>query len=399
MRRRLSPYERFVWAAGEALPFNIAAIARVHGRADPDRIRESLAAARRRHPLLGVRVTDSGRWRAWLTTDGVPDPQLRVVKATDPDSWARVVEEELQRSFDTAVGPLTRFVVVDAGESFDLISVYHHLVGDAHSAGTVIHDVLRGPADVPSAPAFAPPADTLLTHARPELSDLRKLARSVSGPTRRPHRSGRLTFTTWSLDSDETTALLARCRTERTTLQAALCTAFARALPHSARIAVAADLRRILAPAARTAVGLYATSFIETVNGADPRDFWALARDVRTDIHHRLVPEELSPLVRAYRLLPFIPSQTIGSLLHRSESQGARFDVSISNARLPIPTDYGPLRVSALYGAAHTSLSGAPLVFVAGFDGRLFLSVTSTGATSSKDLCERSMSHLTVACS
>ncbi|MFF4427209.1 condensation domain-containing protein [Streptomyces sp. NPDC001549] len=398
-RRRLSAYERFVWAAGQALPLNIAAVARIHGRADPGRLREALAAARRRHPLLAVRVAGSGRWRAWLTTEEVADPRLRLVRATAPDSWARVVEEELQRPFDTAAGPLARFVLVDAADSFDLISVYHHLAADASSAAIVIHDILRGSAEAPSEPVLPPPADALLPRPRPELSDLRKLARSLSGPTRRHHHGGGpLTFTTWSLDEDETSTILARCRTEDTTLQAALCTAFARAFARArpVHIAVAADLRRILAPAARSAVGLYATGFLQPIDTTTP-DFWTQARDVKTDIHRRLTPNELGPLVRAYRLLPFIPHQAIGSLLHRSETQGARFDVSISNARLPIPTDYGPLRLTALYGAAHTSLSGAPLVLVVGIDGRLCLSVTSTDATGSQHLYKRAMSHLAAA--
>ncbi|MEU5703906.1 condensation domain-containing protein [Streptomyces aurantiacus] len=395
--RRLCAYERFVWAAGRTLPFNVAVIAQLHGRAEPRRLRAALAAVRRRHPLLAVRVAGPGRWRAWLTTENVADLELRLVKATAPDSWARVVEEELQRPFDTAAGPLARFVLVDAGDSFGLISVYHHLVADASSAAIVIHDILRGPAEDPSEPAvLPPPADALLPHPRPRLSDLRKLARSLSGATRRHHHSGPLTFTTWSLDEDETSTLLARCRTEGTTLQAALCTAFARAFARPVHIAVAADLRRILASAARSAVGLYAVGFLQPI-GTATCDFWTQARDVKADIHRRLTPDELAPLVRAHRLLSFIPHQAMASLLHRSESQGARFDVSISNARLPIPTGYGPLRLTALYGAAHTSLSGAPLVIALGIDGRLCLSITSTDATGSQALYERAMSHLTAA--
>lgn len=50
MRRRLSPYERVIWAAGERLPVNIAAVARVEGRTTPERVRAAVAAVRRRHP-------------------------------------------------------------------------------------------------------------------------------------------------------------------------------------------------------------------------------------------------------------------------------------------------------------------------------------------------------------
>lgn len=395
MRRRLSPYERAVWAAGEVLPVNFAAIARVHGRADPDGIRAALTAARRRHPLLGVRVADIGRWRAWLTTEAVPDPPLRVVNTTAPDAWARVVEEELPRRFDTTTGPLTRFVLLDAGDTFDLIAVCHHLVCDGISAGIVIDDILRGPAHDLPRPRPVPAADDLLPRPRPTLSDLRKLVRALGRSTHPARHTGPLAYTTWSLSADETTAILARCRAEGATLQAALCAAFARAFPHPADISVPVDLRRILAPAARNAVGLYATSIVRPVDGTAPDGFWTLARQVRADLHHRLGADELRPLVRAFRALRFLPHKTMGSLIRGSEAQGARFDVSLSNANLSHHRpDYGPLRLSAIYGAAHTSLAGAPLVIVVGYDGQLFLSVTSGDETGSKRLCERAMSQL-----
>ncbi|WP_411128181.1 condensation domain-containing protein [Streptomyces sp. x-19] len=394
MRRRLSPYERAVWAAGEVLPVNFTAIARVEGHVDPDDIRASLTSTRRRHPLLGVRVADAGRWRAWLTTEAVPDPQLRVVNTTAPDAWARVVEEELPRRFDTATGPLARFVLVDAGDTFDLIAVCHHLVCDGISASIVIDDILRGSAHEVPRPRPVPAVDDLVPRPRPELSDLRKLARALGGSTRPVRHTGPLACTTWLLSAEETTAILTRCRAEGATLQAALCAAFARAFPHPADISVPVDLRRILAPAAQNAVGLYATSIVRPVDGTAPVGFWTLARHVRADLQHHVGPDELSPLVRAFRVLRFLPHKTMGSLIRGSEAHGARFDVSISNANLPNRPDYGPLRLSAIYGAAHTSLSGAPLVIVVGYDGQLFLSVTSGDETGSKQLCERAMSQL-----
>lgn len=397
MRRQLSPYERLVWAAGHVLPVNIAVIARVEGLADPARIRAALTAARGRHPLLGVRIADPGRWRAWLTTESVPDPDLRIVETTAPDAWARVVEEELPRRFDTATGPLARFVLVDAGDTFDLIAVCHHLICDGTSAGILIDDILRGPThDVPP-PRSAPAADDLLPRPRPELSDLRKLARALGGSTRPTRHTGSLAFTTWSLSAEETTAILTRCRAEGTTLQAALCTAFARTFSHPTDIAVPVDLRRILAPAAHHAVGLYATSIVRPVDATATADFWALARQVGADLRHHVAPDELGPIVRAFRILRFLPHKTMGSLLRGSEARGARFDVSISNTRLPHRPDYGPLRLSAVYGAAHTSLTGAPLVIAVGYDGQLFLSVTSGDEIGSTQRCERAMSHLAAA--
>ncbi|MFF4403143.1 hypothetical protein ACFY2W_26480 [Streptomyces sp. NPDC001262] len=399
MRRRLSPYERVIWAAGEVLPANVAAVARVYGRAVPDRLSGALAAARLRHPLLGARIACRGRRHALLTTDGVPGPPLRVVGADGRDTWARVVEEELQRRFDTATGPLARFVLVDDGDAFDLVCVFHQLVADALSACVVVRDVLHrlaGPAPDPApAAALPPPADGLLPVGRARLADLVPFARTLGGDGARPPQpAGPLSCATWTLCASEVTALRSRCRTERATLQSALCLAFARALPHPARIAVGADLRRVLVPPPGEAVGLYAANFLLSVDGTTHRDFWSLARDIRAAVRHRVHADELASLVRTFGLLAPLPRRAIGSVLRRSEAQGARFDVFLGSARVPIPLDYGPLRLSALYGAAHTSLSGAPIVLAAGVGGRLYLSVTSTDPDGSAKLCERAMAHL-----
>ncbi|MEV4927874.1 condensation domain-containing protein [Streptomyces roseoverticillatus] len=403
VRRPLSPYERAVWAAGEALPANVAAAAHVEGATTPGRLRDAVAAVRARHPLLGSRVERGGPWRAWFTTRGVPETPLRVEYPVAGRTVARVLEEELQRPFSTADGPLARFVIVDGGDSFDLIAAFHHLVADGHSAAVVFRDILRylaAPGAVAPAVA-APPADGLLPGPRVRPADLVKLSRSL----RLPRQAGApalpsgpatdLTCRTWTLDEAETTALLDRCRAERTTVHAALCTAFARARRASgpARVAVAADLRRILAPVPEESVGLYAASFLLSVPPGRPHDdLWDGARELRERLHRRLRPEELRPLVAGFRLMP-LPDGLITRLLRRSENKGARFDVSLSNFLTSIPDAYGDLRLTALHGAAHTSLSGAPLVILIGFGGRLFFTVTSTDPDAA-GLCERAMAHL-----
>ncbi|MGK5547607.1 condensation domain-containing protein [Streptomyces sp. URMC 127] len=406
VRRRLSPYERAVWAAGEALPATVAVAVHVEGTTTPGRLRDAVAAVRARHPLLGARVERSGPWHAWFTTQGVPETPLRVVYPLAGRTVARVLEEELQRPFSTADGPLARFALVDGGDSFDLVVAFHHLVVDGHSAALVVRDVLRhlaAPGTRPPAVA-APPADGLLPGPRVSPSDLVKLSRSLhlpaqaGAPARRTGPATPLTCRTWTLDAVETTALLDRCRAERTTVHAALCTAFARArrAPGPARIAVAADLRRILVPAPRESVGLYAASFLLPVAPGRPHDgLWDAARELRERLHRRLRPEELRPLVTGFRLLP-LPHAMITGLLRRSERKGARFDVSLSNFLTSIPGTYGDLRLTTFHGAAHTTLSGAPLVVLIGFGGRLFLSVTSTDPDAA-GLCERALDQLRAA--
>ena len=405
--RRLSPTERLLWAVGEVLPVNVALTGRIRGRTTPGLLREALSATGARHPLLAVRVAASGPWGAWFTADGVPAPELRFVRASDPQSWTAVVEEELRRPFDTTTGPLARFVVVESGDSFDLVGIYHHLVADGLSVSFVLRDLLRALADptgaaTPAPPVVAVPVDDLLPARRADPLDLLTVARMLRGAGRPPRPSGQLAYTAWSMDTAETSSVLTRCRAEAATLQGLLCAAFARAHadlghPSPVGIAVAADLRRILAAPASETLGLYATSFPIAVDSPGPHDLWTVARRATTDIRDRLRPEQLLPLARVSRLLRFLPRRTLSALLRRSELKRTLFDVSLSNGRVPIPVDYGRLRLESLYWAAHTSVSGAPLITIAGFDGRLFLSVTSTDGPHAAELCARAMSHLRAA--
>lgn len=390
---------------GEVLPVNGAITGRIRGRTTPGQLREALSATRARHPLLTVRVAASGPWGARFTTDRVPAPELRFVRAGD-QSWTAIVEEELRRPFDTATGPLARFVVVESGGFFDLVGIYHHLVADGMSVSFVLRDLLRALADPTGAATPAPPVtvpvDDLLPGRRADPLDLLRVARMLHGAGRPPRPSGQLAYATWSMDADETSSVLMRCRSEGATLQGLLCAAFAQAHadlghPSPVGIAVAADLRRILAVPAGETLGLYATSFPIAVDGPASPDLWTVARGATMEIRDRLRPDQLLALVRVNRLLRFLPRRTLGGLLRRSELKRTLFDVSLSNGRVPIPVDYGPFRVESLYWAAHTSVSGAPLITVVGFDGRLFLSVTSTDGRHATELCAGAMSHLRAA--
>jgi hypothetical protein len=359
--------------------------------------------------MLAVRIADPGPWQAWLTTEDVPDPELRVVRAVDSggepgsraSTWARVVEDELGRPFDTGTGPLARFVMVDAGDSFDLVGTYHHLVADGLSAGFVLRDVLRRLADPASdvSPVLAPPADDLLPGRRASLGDLRAVARQLGGGSPPTRPSGSLAFVAWCLGAADTSALAARCRAEHTTVHAALCVAFARALTvlgHDGPvgIAVPADLRRILTPSPGDAVGLYATSFVMRIDAAGRRNFWDAARGARSDVNRGLRRDELLPFVRVQRLLSVVPHATMSRLLRGADTGRTLFDVSVSTIASPIPTDYGPLRLDGLYGGAHTNRSGVPLVIVSGFGGRLFLSISSTAGPHAAALRRQAMSVL-----
>lgn len=58
--RPLSAVERWILATSEAACLNFAAVGRIKGPLDEARVRSAIAAVQARHPLLTVRVDDSG---------------------------------------------------------------------------------------------------------------------------------------------------------------------------------------------------------------------------------------------------------------------------------------------------------------------------------------------------
>jgi hypothetical protein len=208
---------------------------------------------------------------------------------------------------------------------------------------------------------------------------------------------GRFSLLTWALDSTRTDALRARCRVEGTSVHAALCVAFLRAIDdfdgvRRVRFAQTPVNLRHLLDVPQEAYGLYIAAVETAADVAQPRDFWQVARDFKADLAAQTRPERLYATVRRLRLLRWLPAPV---LRRAGRSVRVRYDLSITNVgRLAIPLEYGPLRVVALYGASVPIAPNHRVAAVAYVDGQLNFTLVSFERELMTRVARRAMNHL-----
>jgi hypothetical protein len=372
-------------------PNVFAVTGRVRGSCDADQLRAAVEALCGRHPLLAIRIVDRiGPRNTWLTTDGVPAPPVRVLDNAADDDWIDVVEHELQRPFSLKEGPLVRFVLLRGADQFDLVMVTDHLMADGMSFLYLLRDILHQLADPESRPAplDAPTCWELLDMSASGASGPQQRARLLAGGLRVPRSrpnvvAGPFRVLTNALDQSCASALLERCRSERTTVYAAICTAFVRALVAadpgnpSRRIGSPFHLRDRLPAPYEGAFGTYVgPPAMTTVDTTAPGDFWAAARQFKEELSRGVDQQALAAGLRFLTGMSRLPSVVARRVLRRIMT--ADCDAWITNlGRLPVPVEYGTWRIEEVRLAVNTGPISRRILGVTEVGGRIFLTLTS----------------------
>jgi hypothetical protein len=364
--------------AGMRIPFSLAftIAARIRGPLAPEKLGGALERLRRRHPLIAVRIApDEGG--ACFTTEGVPPVPLRVAERQSDDNWLQVVEHEIAQPFDYYAGPFFRCICLRGADVSDLILVFDHITTDGRSSMYALRDLLRLLVDdsleleplPPPRMAERIPAP-MAVKIRETVSALRAEAPEGRGRPPAADLSEPMRILPIAFDEAETTALVARSRSEGTTVQAALCAAFA--LPFAELhpdapvrfVETPMDIRARLVPPVGEEFGNYISLALVRVDCTPGRAPWEIARAARRALE-AVTDEQLFtvPIVMmnvADRPLPVPPISVV-------------YDLSISNVgRLDIPERYGPLRLESIYGPTlNISHAGHRILAVTTFAGRM----------------------------
>lgn len=389
-----------MWTLGETAPVAFAVTARIRGRCDRARLRGALDAVRRRHPMLAVRVTDPSLRSAWITTEGVPELPLRVAEGR----WERVVAAELNAPFD---GPLTRFALIDHGDSFDLAVVCHHLVGDGMSLAYVLHDIaalLADPASPAAAGEVAAPPMHDLVKAMPKPGRSEPFKQPGSRWPVRPRTPGDgVVLIDQVLDAGEGAALQERCRAEQTSVHAALGLAGLRALADldgetRRQFFYPVNLRPLLTALPDGACGSYAVEIFTWFDTAAETDFWPAARDLKQLVRRQTAPERMLRQVRLLSLTNVLPNTALGRLLRISCKPYSSFTLT-NLGRLPFPAAHRELRIESMRLAVHMGTLSAGLLGVTALDDRISLTVSTpeSAAPAAEQTLKALLGHLRTA--
>ncbi|MCF2517587.1 phthiocerol/phthiodiolone dimycocerosyl transferase family protein [Dyadobacter sp. CY351] len=140
--RTLGAFEKAFWLLDQIDSKDFALAADISGTLPIEKWRNALDMAQKRHPNLSVKVTLDELSRPVLQhVEGITIP-LRVVHVEQDYRWEQEVEKELSVRFNTEEAPLLRVVLVQKPEHTVLILVANHTVADGSSLSFLTRDIL-----------------------------------------------------------------------------------------------------------------------------------------------------------------------------------------------------------------------------------------------------------------
>jgi hypothetical protein len=419
MRRELNEIEYFNWCVGQ--PYNMVVAVRLTAAPRPEALSAALAAAQRRHPLLGVNTEPGAGAMPWFSSEGVGAIPLEVVEAARPGAAERHAEREVMATFamDGAGRgrlPLIRaalFLPPGGTGPAGLVFTVQHVVADGLSMVFLLRDLQRfmatpaAPLEVLDAPASDADLFPIRVRRRIPTSPLRFraalwLARAwvllrFGGRPPVPARPERHRLD-WTLTGAQTVRLRERCRREGVSVQTAVCTAF---LPGFRHVHTPVNLRALLARPVGEAVGLYVGAAEVRLRYRPAQGFWENARR----FHRRLRRAQRDPF-GVFRLfskaVPVALVRQLGPLLVRLA--GGRRPLAVTNlGELDghgLAFGEGPLGLESFSGAV-TPIVDSSVVTAYTLGGRLRLDLLATeegpGQAAVREEAERSVARLLAA--
>ncbi len=389
---------------------NCTLVTRLEGWLEPGPLRAALRRLQERHPRLRARIVGSpdGMTGAFVPGEPVEVP-VEVRDLEDSSAWPQVAVQVSQSPFASAAGPLLRVLLLrHAREGLcHLVVTIHHAVADAVSLVRCVHELLTdcaaartgAPEPVVSLPWLHPiaPGTPLSRWRRLRFAAglvsqiLRNLLLPPLLPRRDPSRSESLHPVEFS--TEQTTALLARTRQEKCTLNSTLFAAgllAVRTVSGASRVRVSCQntlrLQKFATPGNREEhVGCFSYPFHCTTSVGGDCSLWDLARKCREDLK-KFLQSEWCRLYRDVAFREATASPLLVKLLPRIKNQSpngglGRITLVVSSLGVPpVSSRYGNLSLTGFFGLGKTSYTGAALTAI-GFvvQDRLCLSVVGHG--------------------
>ena len=422
-RRRLT-VERFLLRLPNA---NVVMVALIRGRVSVEMFVRAIAGLMERHPLLRSRVELDEEGTAWLKPMDEPMPSISAASREHSGDWVEHARREFRHRFDLLEGPLVRFVLIKS-KSAEVIVNCHHAICDGMSLTILMRDLMTLLGDPTTELQGMPVPPALEGDLLPPSASGSVLARltirRLNGRWRKKgHEFGEkevsrlhevfwerssTDIVPWTLQREETSRFVSKCREERVTVTSAL-TAAAMAGGAEAssgrgvgmdRVSVAVNLRDRLRRPVDDAFGYYASA-VNFGFRYDRRDsFWWNARKVNGWLRGRLtdgrvfesqLAASLDPgLIDSFGLeeMGLLGDEMVKSVARRRMTD-RRASVLVSDlGRQEIPLRFGGLGLEALYGPCVHSLNEKYLGVVAA-GGAMHLAFTFDDRASPRREIER----------
>jgi NRPS condensation-like uncharacterized protein len=307
-KRKATAAERFFACSPFAI---VTMVLRIKGHVSEEMLRQAVARVQQRHALLRVRIETGAENALWFTSEAVQEIPIEIVPRHSGDDWIEIHARASRVPFAFETRPAIRFVLVQSPDASELIILCHHIICDGMSLGYLARDLmvhLAHPAR--QAEVLPPPRPIDLDNLPPDVSQPalvkfligrmnRKWAKEAVFFDQQDYEI--LTRAYWDhyhhelfaieLSQEETSALVARCRDEKVTVNSALTAAFSGAQsfvqgekPYQAKTVIAADLRDRLPHPPSDRMGMYAGGVELKLRYNHKRGFWENARQFHKGI-------------------------------------------------------------------------------------------------------------------
>lgn len=396
MNRKLSLIEGTMYAGGHTA-VNVVSAVKIKGNIELQCLQQALGKVQARHPLLRVNVIedDSGTPH-FITQEPLEGVSVRMVERYTDKDWQKEATRECLKPFDVQHELLIRVVWLSAKDVSDLIFVCHHCICDGRSVLNIMDETLQllaepslnigSYASLGSVQDFIP--EKMRNSKRNQfktalVSGLAKLALSLVAFKKEIKRD-RPYLLYWKLDPVHSAGILARCRKEDVSVNAAICVAFEKAFKNTVpskcqdKMYCAADMRKFLPQVAHNMIFAYPSMIGLSLKGCRSSDFWAQARFIKADLQEKIDKTDVSGvLMYSERLMPFLAKMT----KYARAEKGAH-DFTLSNmGRVDIKERYGNIEVGAVYPHATIFPFGNPsTLFTTSFKGQIHFIFTSDEA-------------------
>ncbi len=261
--------------------------------------------------FFGARIQEDDDHKQWFTTEAVGEIPIEIVPREGENDWIKRHAVASSVPFEFETQPAIRFILIQSAEVSELIILCHHIICDGMSLAYLARDLMAHMGNPNAEVEVLPEAKPITLENLPQDINISAIVKYFINKIRgqwvdentffdqEDYRS--LTRTYWEhfnhevvsieLSEEETSALVARCKKEKVTVNSAITTAFSgaqglaeNAKPYHARTAIGVSLRDRLPNSPGESIGYYAGGVELNLKYNHQKRFWENPRSFHRKI-------------------------------------------------------------------------------------------------------------------
>ena len=404
----------------ETNSLHVVVVGKIKGFLDPEVLRRSLLFVQLRHPLLNSHIVGPLD-HLMFKTEGTEKIPLEVILNSEPEYWQTIFVNELNTKLENKKVLLRATLIKPTEKSTTnyLITRIHHGVIDGISAVHLYSEILSfcqkivSENQIPEFEKLGPPpclekiiADyTVENNTESLISELELPIDTLPFEKYVPYKQRTCGLIQKRLNASLTQELIQRCKSEKVTVQGAICSAMMLTLakylePEDKEFYFscydAVDMRRRLnSPIGNEQMTFLVSSLVcfHTVN--QKMSFWDLAKQATEEIQAKLKTPEIY-----HRILAF--GEGVNIILENPEKTIS--SVFVSNiGKVKISSNYGQFELEEIsFGASNKMFGSTFTVFVSTFQDQATFNFVYTQPLVSQTVIEKlikdSMEYLVTSC-